>query len=84
MMHERQAENLDAWFKEASISAVPEVRTFAVGLRRDEAAVRAALTLPWSNGQVEGQVNRLKTIKRKIYGRGSFDLLRRRVLYHPN
>jgi transposase len=84
MVRERQAEKLDAWFAEATVSSVPELRTFASGLRRDEAAVRAALTLPWSNGQVEGQVNRLKTIKRQMYGRGHFELLRRRVLYHPN
>ncbi len=84
MVRERQAEKLEAWFAEAAVSSVLELRNFASSLRRDEAAVRAALTLPWSNGQVEGQVNRLKTIKRQMYGRGQFDLLRRRVLYHPN
>ncbi len=84
MVRERQAEKLEAWFAEAAVSSVPELRHFASSLRRDEAAVRAAMTLPWSNGQVEGQVNRLKTIKRQMYGRGQFDLLRRRVLYHPN
>jgi transposase len=84
MVRGRQAENLDGWLAEAAESSVPELRHFASSLKRDEGAVRAALTFPWSNGQVEGQVNRLKTIKRQMYGRGSFNLLRRRVLYHPN
>lgn len=55
------------------------VRWFADGLRQDEAAVSAALTEPWSNGLVEGQVNRLKTIKRQRYGRAGFQLLQARV-----
>lgn len=54
----------------------------AAGIRRDEDAVRAALSEPWSSGQVEGQVNRLKAIKRTMYGRAGFDLLRARVLGH--
>jgi transposase len=53
---------------------------FARHLRRDRDAVAAALQLPWSNGMVEGQVHRLKLIKRQMYGRASFDLLRLRVL----
>ena len=57
------------------------MRSFARGLRQDEAAVRAALTLDWSNGPVEGRVNRLKSIKRSMYGRARFDLLRARVLH---
>ncbi len=84
MVRERQVENLEAWFNEAAASSVTELQNFAASLRRDEPAVRAALTLPWSNGPVEGHVNRLKTIKRQMYGRGNFDLLRRRILYHPN
>jgi transposase len=51
------------------------------GLRRDLSAVRAALTSEWSNGQTEGQVNRLKLIKRQMYGRAKLDLLRQRVLH---
>ncbi len=58
-----------------------EFKRFAASLRRDYGAVQAALTLVWSNGQLEGQVNRLKGIKRAMYGRGKFDLLRQRVLY---
>jgi transposase len=57
-----------------------ELGAFGESLKRDEAAVRAALSLEWSNGQVEGQFNRLKTIKRQMYGRAKFDLLRKRVL----
>jgi transposase len=53
---------------------------FATSLERDEAAILAAMRLPWSNGQVEGQVHRLKLIKRQMYGRANFDLLRLRVV----
>ena len=60
-----------------------ELRAFARHLRRDYDAVRAGLSLPWSNGQVEGQIHRLKLIKRQMYGRANFDLLRKRVLYAP-
>jgi transposase len=70
----------DDWIREASQSGVDELQSFAAGLERDNAAVRAALQLPYSNGQVEGQVNRLKLIKRMAYGRAKFDLLRQRVL----
>ena len=71
---------LDAWLAEARACGIGAVETFAAGLGVDEAAVRAALTEPWSSGQAEGQVNRLKLLKRQSYGRASFDLLRRRVL----
>ena len=70
----------DGWISAAMQSGIGELQSFAVGLARDGAAVRAALRLPWSNGQVEGQVNRLKLIKRMAYGRAKFDLLRQRVL----
>jgi transposase len=72
--------DLDAWLGEARACGVRAVETFAAGLAQDEAAVRAALTTPWSNGQAEGQVTRLKMLKRTMYGRAGFDLLRRRVL----
>ena len=71
---------LDAWLAEARACSAPAIQTFAAGLEQDGAAVRAALTQPWSSGQAEGQVNRLKLLKRQSYGRASFDLLRRRVL----
>lgn len=62
-------------------AAASELGSFITGLRQDEEAVRAALAEPWSNGHVEGQVNRLKLIKRSMYGRAKFDLLRQRVLH---
>lgn len=74
-MHD--AMGLTAWLRRA---AHGPLATFARGLRRDEAAVRAAITEPWSQGQVEGQVHRLKLVKRSMYGRASFAVLRRRVL----
>ena len=58
-----------------------ELGAFATGLKTDYHAVKAALTTDWSNGQVEGQVNRLKLLKRQMYGRAKFDLLRQRVLH---
>jgi transposase len=71
---------LDAWLTEATMCGIPIMETFATGLQADHSAIRAALTTPWSNGQTEGQVNRLKLIKRQMFGHASFDLLRRRVL----
>ncbi len=80
MIRERTPEALEPWFAAVAASSVPDLRTFAVGLRRDEQAVIAALTFPWSNGQTEGHVNKLKLLKRQMYGRGSFGLLRQRLL----
>ena len=80
MVRERQADAFDGWRTRATASAIPELENFCVGLERDKAAVVAALALSFSNGQVEGQVNRLKLIKRSMYGRANFDLLRQRVL----
>ncbi len=80
MLHTGEPAALDSWLTAAEASAVPELGSFVAGLRRDIDAVRAALSLPWSQGQVEGQVNRLKLIKRSMYGRANFDLLRQRVL----
>jgi transposase len=76
----RSPDALTGWPGRAEGSRVPELRTFARGLRPDDAAVRAGIALPWSNGPVEGHVNRLKAIKRSMYGRAGFDLLRARVL----
>jgi transposase len=80
MLRKRNASTLESWLEGATESGVPELRTFATGIRRDQAAIQAALTYEWSQGQVEGQVNRLKLIKRQAYGRAGFDLLRHRVL----
>jgi transposase len=84
LVRERRAEELDAWVAQAKASGIPELAGFAEGIRRDEEAVRAACTSPWSQGQVEGQVNRLKLLKRQMYGRANLDLLRRRVLGLPS
>ena len=81
LVREHRESGWDAWLSQASgPESVKELRGFAEGLRTDEAAVRAALRMEWSNGQVEGQVNRLKLIKRQMFGRAKFDLLRQRVL----
>jgi transposase len=80
MVRERKPQSWKAWLKACDTSGIPELVNFAAGLRKDEQAVRAALTLEWSNGQTEGQVNRLKLLKRQMYGRANFDLLRMRCL----
>jgi transposase len=71
---------LQDWLTRAESSPCPEIRHFAQGIRRDELAVNAAITLTWSNGPVEGHVNRLKLIKRQMFGRAGFGLLKARVL----
>ena len=80
LIRERRAEELPTWIGRARESTVPEIRAFAERLRQDEAAVRSGASLDWSNGPVEGHVNRLKAIKRAMFGRARFDLLRARVL----
>jgi transposase len=80
MLRQRQGERLDAWLERVEKQGVAELQSFAQGLRKDYDAVKAGLTLEWSNGQTEGQVHRLKLLKRQMYGRGRFDLLRKRVL----
>lgn len=81
MVRQRQPEQLEAWLWSVANSMVAALRSFATGIQRDKAAVVAGLTLEWSQGQVEGQINRLKLIKRRSYGRAKFDLLRHYVLY---
>ena len=81
MIRQRQAADLDAWLQTCQASPSVELRNFVDVLQRDYGAVKAALTLPWSNGSVEGHINRLKLIKRSGYGRMKLDLLRQRVLY---
>jgi transposase len=83
MARERHGADLESWIAVATSSAIPDLRRFATGLRLDLAAVQAGLTEEWSNGQTEGHINRLKTLKRQMYGRAQFDLLRQRFLYHP-
>jgi transposase len=81
MVRERRAGDLEAWLVDAAASGVPEVAGFVQGIQRDRAAVEAGLTLEWRQGQTEGQVNRLKLLKRAMYGRAKLDLLRQRVLH---
>jgi transposase len=76
-----QEGRLAGWLMDAEASALPEVTAFARKLRQDLAAVRAGLTLPWSQGQVEGQILKLKMLRRQMYGRGNFDLVRKRALH---
>jgi transposase len=80
MLRERKVEHLDTWLEQASSSEFRELVSFATGIKRDYAAVKAALHSPYSTGPVEGNINRLKFIKRSMYGRANFDLLRQRVL----
>jgi transposase len=80
MLAERRGEDLDSWLTQAERSGLPEFKKLAKGIRNDYAAVRAAFSSEWSNGQVEAQVNCLKLQKRLVFGRANFDLLRLRVL----
>lgn len=80
MVRTKTSTNFDAWLTECRESGVRMLITFARGIEADYQAVKAALDLPWSNAQCEGQVTRLKFLKRQMYGRAKFDLLRQRVL----
>jgi transposase len=82
MLRERRGEELDQWLYAAFHSGIPELQAFVKKLRQDQQAVQAGLILKWNNGVVEGHVNRLKVLKRSMYGRADFDLLRLRVLHH--
>ena len=78
MMIRRKLEaGLSSWIERAGVSLVA---SFANGVVRDEVAVRAAITSPWSNGQTEGQITRLKLVRRQMYGRGKIDLLQARLI----
>ncbi|GHO60564.1 transposase [Ktedonobacter robiniae] len=81
MLRERTGQHLETWLKAAETSHIPEFESFAAGVRQDQNAILAGLTLPWSSGQTEGQITRLKLLKRSMYGRAKFDLLRLRVLH---
>lgn len=83
MLSERDGKDFDQWLQSAEHSGVRAFEYFALGLRQDYQAVKAALHYEWSNGQSEGQVTRLKLIKRQMYGRANFDLLRIRILGPP-
>lgn len=81
IVRERAVEQLDDWLEASKASGIMVLQHFAFSLAQDYDAVRAALETAWSNGQREGQITRLKFIKRQMYGRAKFDLLRQRVLY---
>ena len=81
MIRKGEDARLDQWLEDCKASQISMLQTFAARIKQDYAAVRAALETEWSNGQTEGQINRLKLLKRQMYGRANFDLLRQRVLY---
>jgi transposase len=81
MVRERKHHELRSWMQEAIRSGIPELKSFVAGIERDYDAVHAALRLPWSQGTTEGKVNKLKTLKRVMYGRAGFALLRQRLLH---
>src|SRR6266446_9212231 len=83
LVRQRQPEHFDAWLERASTSALEAVQRFASGLRDDYAAVTAGMTLPWSTSPVEGHINRLKMVKRQMFGRARLDLLSRRFVRAP-
>lgn len=83
MVTQRLVEHLDDWLKSAANSPLKTVRYFGKFLQDEYRFIRAALEHEWSNGQTEGQINRLKFIERQMYGRASFELLRQKALYHP-
>ncbi len=77
---ERKADQLSTWLGDCQMSSITELVNFAQGLENEGSALHAALTLSYSNGPVEGKINKLKYIKRSMYGRGGSPLLRQRVL----
>ena len=80
LVRERRGADLEAWMADATDSGVVELVRFAHGLQEDLVAIKAGLTLKWSNGVTEGQIHRLKLVKRQGYGRAGFALLRQRIL----
>jgi transposase len=81
IMNERRGRKLlEPWMTAAVATGEPALKSFVTGLRADQEAVTDGLSLPWSSGAVEGHVNRIKMLKRQMYGRANPDLLRRRVL----
>jgi transposase len=80
LVRARDPERLEPWLARAQASTLPAFQDFAQGLKSDHAAVQAAVRLAWSTGPVEGQINRLKMLKRQMYGRANLDLLTRRFL----
>jgi transposase len=82
-VRQRQPDALDPWLQRATTSPLEALQRFAAGLQDDYAVVKAGVTLPWSNGPVEGHINRLKMLKRQMFGRTHLDLLSRRFVLAP-
>lgn len=80
ILTQRRGRDLPGWMEQVEQTGSAALRSFVAGLRTDLAAVTAGLTLRWSSGPVEGTVNRIKMLKRQMYGRARLDLLRKRVL----
>ena len=83
MLTRRRGEQLPGWLAHARAIGLPGLNSFVTGIEHDLAAVTAGLTQPWNSGPVEGHVNRIKMLKRQMYGRANLDLLRKRVLMTP-
>jgi transposase len=83
LVRQRQPAQLDPWLKRATMSTLEALRHYATGLYEDYDAVKAGVTLPWSTSPVEGHINRLKMLKRHMFGRARLDLLSRRFLRAP-
>jgi len=79
-VRDREPEKLKEWYEKANSCQIKALENFACGIKEDWAAVENGVTYQWSNGQVEGQVNRLKMLKRQMYGRASHELLKKRFL----
>jgi len=80
MVWQLKGEGLESWLGEVKESEFEELKSFVRGIEKDKAAVLAGLTLPYSNGVVEGHNNRLKLIKRSMFGRAKLELLKKRVV----
>ena len=80
MICQRTATSLGPWLADCLASEMPELRNVAKGIQHERAAVQNALTLPYSNGEVEGQITKLKLLKRQSYGRAKLDLLLQQML----
>jgi transposase len=83
LVRQRQPLQLDPWLTRAAASTLEAMQRCANGLRDDYAAVKAGVTLPWSSGPVEGHINRLKMLKRQMFGRAHLELLSRRFVRAP-
>ena len=83
LVRQRQPTQLDPWLTRATTSTLVALRRFATGLYEDYEAIKAGVTLPWSTSPVEGHINRLKMLKRQMFGRARLDLLSRRFVRAP-